>query len=204
MTLVKLCGLMREEDAAAANEAGPDLAGVILSPGFRRTVSHETARAIRNTLQETIPLCGVFVNAELEEILSCVRAGLIDAVQLHGSEDNTYIDALHQAVPGVSVIKAFLIHTPEDIQNANASHADLVLLDGGTGEGKGFDHPLTEGIRRPYLLAGGLNPENIAEAVQSFHPYGVDTSSGIETDRMKDPVKMKRFVETVRTEDNTQ
>ncbi len=204
MTLVKLCGLMREEDAAAANAAEPDLAGVILSPGFRRSVTHDTAREIRTVLKQTIPLCGVFVNAEPEEILSCISAGLIDAVQLHGKEDNAYIDALHQAVPGVTVIKAFLVRTPEDIQNANASHADLVLLDGGTGEGKGFDQSLTIGIRRPYLLAGGLNPENIAEAVRSLHPYGVDTSSGIETDRIKDPVKMKTFVQTVRTEDDRQ
>ncbi len=202
MTRVKLCGLMRPQDAEAANEAGPDFAGMILSPGFRRSVPRKTAAEIRRILRRDIVLCGVFVNPASEEIARYLNEGIIDAVQLHGREDDRFIDSLRSSYPSVPIIKAFVIRGPEDLRTAQESHADMILLDGGTGEGTSFDHRLLEGIRRDYILAGGLNPENAAGAVRDLHPFGLDTSSGIETDGQKDPAKMKAFVKAVRTEDS--
>ena len=202
MTVVKLCGIRNWKDALAVNASGADMAGVILSPGFRRSVTIGSARSIRQTLQDEIPLCGVFVNAEIGRIVSYTEQGLIDWIQLHGQETNDYIDTVHAHCSLQKVIKAFVVREASDIDRANASHADLVLLDGGTGEGKGFDLNLLAGIRRPYLLAGGLNPDNAAAAVRSLHPYGVDTSSGIETEGRKDPAKMAAFVQAVRKEDS--
>ena len=189
MTRVKLCGLMRPQDAAAANDAAPDLAGMIVSPGFRRSVSRDIAAKIRRTLSKEISLCGVFVNASLEEIESYLAEGLINAVQLHGDEDNKFIDA-------------FVIQGLDDIRKAEASHADLVLLDGGSGQGAAFDHSLLSGVSRDYILAGGLDPDNVGNLVRYLRPWGVDTSSGIETDGEKDPKKMTAFVKNVRTEDS--
>lgn len=202
MTRVKLCGLMRPQDAAAANDAAPDLAGMIVSPGFRRSVSRDIAAKIRRTLSKEISLCGVFVNASLEEIESYLAEGLINAVQLHGDEDNKFIDALRSAYPQIPVIKAFVIQGLDDIRKAEASHADLVLLDGGSGQGAAFDHSLLSGISRDYILAGGLDPDNVGNLVRYLRPWGVDTSSGIETDGEKDPKKMTTFVKNVRTEDS--
>lgn len=202
MTKVKLCGLMRMQDASAANEAAPDVAGMILSPGFRRSVSRDTAKQIRETLHRNIALCGVFVNASVEEIGSYLKEGLIDMVQLHGTEDDSFIDALRSAYPKTVIIKAFVIRSLQDIRHAEASHADFILLDGGTGEGAAFDHSLLSGIRRDYMLAGGLKSETVAPLVRRTRPWGVDTSSGIETDGQKDPEKMMAFVKNVRTEDS--
>ena len=201
MTVIKLCGLLTPDDAKTVNEVMADYAGVILSPGFRRSRTWETAAGIRAVLLPEIPLCGVFVNAPIEEIVPYVQDGIIRAVQLHGREDNSFIEKLRKEIGSAVIIKAFVIRSEEDVRNAADSSADLVLLDGGTGEGKGFDRTMIRGFDRPYLLAGGLNPENAAEAVRLLHPYGVDTSSGIETDGVKDPAKMKAFADAVRRED---
>ena len=204
MTYVKLCGLRSWRDALAFNESGADLAGMILSPGFRRSITSGNARGIRQALRDEIPLCGVFVNAEIGRIVSYTEQGLIDVIQLHGQESNDYIDTLRVHCPLQKIIKAFVVKSPADIEQANHSHADLVLLDGGTGQGDGFDYSLLEGMRRPYVLAGGLNSTNVAAVIRRYHPYGVDTSSGIETDGKKDPKKMTAFVDAVRREDDRQ
>lgn len=204
MTFVKLCGLRSWRDALAFNESGADLAGMILSPGYRRSITSGSARGIRQALRDEIPLCGVFVNAEIGRIVSYTEQGLIDVIQLHGQESNEYIDTIRMHCPLQKVIKAFVVKDASDIELANNSHADLVLLDGGTGQGNGFDYSLIEGMRRPYVLAGGLDSENVAAVIRRLHPYGVDTSSGIETDGKKDPKKMIAFVEAVRKEDSQQ
>ena len=197
MTKVKLCGLMSAEDAEYCNAVFPDLAGMILTPGFRRSVSPETAKEIRRTLHADIPLTGVFVNAKPDEITAFADCGIIQIVQLHGNEDAAYIRNLRM-VCTLPMIKAYRIAAPEDLQRAAESEADIVLLDSGTGTGKTFDHSLLGRFPRPYLLAGGLSPDNVAKAIAAHHPYGVDVSSGIETEGRKDAEKMQAFIQAVR------
>ena len=197
MTKVKLCGLMRPQDAEAVSAAGADFAGMILSPGFRRTVTRETAAAIRRALSPAIPAAGVFVNAEIAEIAAYAESGIIQLVQLHGDESAEYLKSLRK-ICSLPIIKAFRMRSPADTEAANRSEADLVLLDAGTGTGQAFDRSLLRGIARPYILAGGLTPENVASAVAAYHPFGVDVSSGTETDGQKDPAKIAAFVRAVR------
>lgn len=198
MIRVKLCGLMTVQDAAAANRCKPNYAGMILSPGFRRSVTPETAAAIRQTLDAEIPAVGVFVNAQPEEIARYADRGIIQTVQLHGGEDAAYLRSLRQICP-LPVIQAFRIGTAEDLRAAEQSEADLLLLDSGTGTGRRLDWNLLKGFSRPYLLAGGLTPENVADAVRMLHPSGADVSSGIETDGRKDFAKMLAFTKAVRS-----
>lgn len=197
MTKIKLCGLMSAQDAEAVNAAKPDYAGMILSAGFRRSITAETALDIRNTLDREIPLVGVFVNAKITEIAAYAERGTIQAVQLHGDEDAAYIAELRKCC-GLPVIKALRIAAPDDLTHAVQCTADFILLDSGTGSGRTFEWSLLRDFPRPFILAGGLSPENVRAAVELLHPCGVDTSSGIETNGKKDPAKMRAFVDAVR------
>ena len=197
MTKIKICGLMTPQDAAFVNAVQPDFAGMILSPGFRRTVTRETAAAIRKALDAAIPAVGVFVDADPADIAAYVNSGIIQTVQLHGHEDAAYIEKLRQ-MTDAHIFQAFRIRSAADVQQAEQSAADMILLDSGTGTGKVFDWSLLSDIRRPYLLAGGLHPGNVAEAVAALHPAGVDVSSGVETDGRKDFAKIQAFVRAVR------
>lgn len=203
MTKIKLCGLMRPQDAEAVNAVHSDLAGMILSPGFRRSVTAETAGRIRKTLADSIPAVGVFVNAQIAEITAFAERGIIQLVQLHGDEDAAYIRNLRM-VCTLPVIRAYQIHSAEDVQQAARSDADIVLLDSGTGSGRAFDHSLLRDFPRPFFLAGGLTPETAAEAIERYKPYGVDTSSGIETGGIKDIAKMRAFCAAVRQTERTE
>ena len=197
MTKLKICGLMSALDAAYVNAVQPDFVGLILSPGFRRTVTPEVAQAIRETLDPAVPAVGVFVNAKPEEIAAYASCGIIQYVQLHGEEDAQYLRELRR-ICRLPVIQAFKIRNAEDIRRAEQSEADLILLDSGTGTGKPFDWSLLHGIGRPYLLAGGISPENAGEVIAAFHPSGIDVSSGVETDGRKDPAKIRHLTEIVR------
>lgn len=197
MTKIKLCGLMSAQDAQYANEVRPDLAGMILTQGFRRSISAETAREIRAALDKRIPTVGVFVNAQIAEISAFASRDIIQFVQLHGAETAAFIRDLRM-VCTLPIIQAFRIAEKADVQRAEQSDADIVLLDSGTGTGKPFDHTLLEGFSRPYFLAGGLSPENAAALIAQHRPYGVDVSSGVETDGHKDFAKMRAFADAVR------
>ena len=197
MTKIKFCGLMSAQDAEYANALLPDLAGMILTAGFRRSVTAETAREIRKALDRRIPAVGVFVNAQIREITAFAERGVIQLVQLHGDEDAAYIRDLRM-VCTLPVIRAYRIETAADVQQAAHSDADIVLLDSGTGTGREFDHTLLRGFPRPFFLAGGLTPENAAAIIAAYHPYGVDVSSGIETDGRKDFEKMRAFAGSAR------
>ena len=199
-TRVKVCGLMHPEDAQAVSEAGADMAGVILSDGFYRSITREDARRIRSVLSDDIPLVGVFVNATPAEAASFVREGIIDAVQLHGEEDEDWVKAF-RSISAAPLIRAVKVTDKKTARKAFEFPASKILLDSGTGTGQTFDWSLLEGIKRPYLLAGGLAPDNVGEAVRSLRPWGVDVSSGVETDRRKDPEKIRAFVKAVREAD---
>ena len=133
---VKMCGMMRAEDILAANELAPDFVGCILAKGFRRTVSEEDAARFRSSLLPSIPLVGVFVNDPPKRAAELLNDGVINIAQLHGDEDNDYIDRLRDLTDGVCpIIKAFKVCSENDILKASGSSADLVLLDSGTGSG---------------------------------------------------------------------
>lgn len=196
MTLVKICGLTRLEDVEAVNALIPDMAGFVFYRPSRRCVSGDAARELGYGLSPSIVKVGVFVDEDPLVIADLVGSGIIDAVQLHGVEDGAYIHGLRRLVD-VPIIKTFLVRDPRDIGAANRSDADCVLLDAGMGSGMTFDWSLLDGMERDYILSGGLNPGNIRDAVEMLHPYGVDVSSGVETDGRKDPSKMSAFLRTV-------
>lgn len=148
---------------------------------------------MRNQLSETIPAVGVFVNEPIAHITALVQNGTIQLVQLHGQEDDSYIQQLRQYVQ-VPVIQAFSICTIEDTEKAQQSPADYILLDQGAGgTGQPFDWFVLQSMTRPYFLAGGLTTSNVGQAL-SYHPYAVDVSSGIETNGVKDKEKIKTFM----------
>lgn len=196
MSKIKLCSLRRLEDVDFANEVKPDYAGVILADPdrFHRAISREQAKAIRARLFPSIPLIGVFVNNSFNDVVSYVHEDIINMVQLHGSEPDDYINAVRFNA-GVPVFKAFQIRCQADVEQAVRSRADQVLLDSGSGSGKTFDWSVASHVRRPFILAGGLNPENLEQAIAQTHPWAVDISSGVETDGVKDLEKMRKAVE---------
>ena len=197
-TKIKLCGMMNPPDVITAMDLKVDYVGFILSEGFRRTIPLGTFCELESYLQgSSVKKVGVFVNEPIEGIMEYYEESL-DVIQLHGQEDARYIRTLRQHTKK-PIIKAFKITSAEDVQMANESIADYVLLDSGTGTGKTFDHSLIEGIDRPYFLAGGLTVQNVKEAIQSLHPYAVDASSCLETDGRKDKSKMTEFVRAIRS-----
>ena len=154
-------------------------------------------------MHEDIKVVGVFVDEDIENITYLSDEGIIDVIQLHGKENDDYIKRIKK-LTGKPVIKAFKIKSEEDILRANENIADFVLLDAGMGEGKSFDWKLIKGMNRPYFLAGGLDPDNVEEAVKTLKPFAVDVSSGIETEGKKDCEKMRDFLTLVRDAgDNT-
>ena len=196
---VKICGLRRPEDIAYINEVRPDFAGFICFPKSFRYVDSDMLRQLKAKLADGIKAVGVFVNEEIEVIVQLAAEGSIDMIQLHGQEDETYIARLRGRTDK-PLIKAFRIETAEDIKDANASSADYILLDHGAGgTGEAFDWSLLEDVDRPYFLAGGLNPENVQEAIARAgkHLFALDVSSGVETEKKKDREKIGRFMQTV-------
>ena len=201
MTRIKLCGLSRPCDIEAVNTLLPDYIGFVFAGKSRRYVSPEKAKTLREALNPAIKAVGVFVREEPAVVAGLLNEGVIDLAQLHGGEDEAYIARL-RALTDRPIIQAFRIDNPADLDRARASAADYILLDNGAGgTGAAFDWSLLRGFDRPYFLAGGLGPENVAEAVATLHPYAVDVSSGIETDGCKDISKMQAFVMAARAAD---
>ena len=198
---IKLCGLTRPCDIEAVNELQPDYIGFVFAKKSRRYVSPEKAEELKAMLAPGIQAVGVFVNEEPEQIAALLEAGTIDVAQLHGQESETEIRRLRELTDH-PLIQAFRIDTEQDVERANASTADYVLLDSGAGgTGTVFDWDLLQAIRRPYFLAGGLDTENLGTVKAKLNPYGADVSSGIETGGDKDKEKMTAFVAAARKED---
>lgn len=213
MQKIKLCGMMKPCDIEYANKVKPDFVGFIFA-NTRRKISATQAKEFREALDAEIPAVGVFVNEDISVITSLVQDGCIDMVQLHGEEDADYIRRLRE-VCDVPVIKAVKVQTVEQIRQAAELPVDYLLLDtyrkgvlGGTGGA--FDWELLRESRaaagdtlegelfgKPYFLAGGLHAGNLREAV-ALGSYGLDVSSGIETDGSKDFDKMVEVVNIVR------
>lgn len=199
MAKLKICGLTCEEDVAAVNEVRPDFAGFVIEvPGRRRSITVEQMKVLVKGLdKDTLPI-GVFVDAPPELPISLLRDGTLWAAQLHGNEDEEYIEKI-QNMTGKHVIKAFSIKTPEDVKRALKSPAHYILLDQGIGgTGEAFDWNLVPPVKRPFFLAGGLAPENLRAAIAALHPWAVDISSSLETNGKKDPEKIRRLFRMLR------
>ncbi|CDA14045.1 N-(5'-phosphoribosyl)anthranilate isomerase [uncultured Clostridium sp.] len=204
---IKLCGLKRIEDIEAVNEEKPDYIGFIFAKKSRRYVSTETAERLKQHLNPDIEAVGVFVNEDIDKVIEQAKKQVIDVIQLHGEEDVAYVKDLKKAVD-VLIIKAISMTKPDARQQINMweiSDVDYLLLDSGNGgTGEQFSYKLLQEIgnlKKPYFLAGGLNPENLENAVQqqqNNQPYALDLSSGIETNGIKDLDKIKKAVEAAR------
>ncbi len=199
MTKIKICGLSRPCDIEYVSEAKPDFCGFIINvPKSKRNVSPDTVRQLVKNLSSDVKPVGVFVNAPMDEIAALTEDGTLAYVQLHGKEDEAYIAALREKIH-VPIIQAFKVTCPEDVAHAQQSSADYILLDNGSGgTGKTFDWSHLRDITRPYILAGGLGPDNLGLAVSQLAPWGVDLSSGVETDGFKDKNKVLAAVQAVR------
>ena len=200
MTAIKMCGLTRECDIQAVNEIKPEYIGFVFWAKSKRYLSPEKALELKKQLDENIKAVGVFVDESVEKVAGLLENDIIDIAQLHGHENEDYIKNLRE-MTDKPMIQAFRIRSAGDIEKAVRSTADMILLDAGMGNGNVFDWSLIKNIQRPYFLAGGLNGENVAEAVKILKPYAVDVSSGIETDGLKDMKKMAEFSAVVRKEE---
>ena len=199
---IKICGITNEADAAAAVRAGADALGFIFYADSPRCVAPERAAEIVAGLPPFVVPVGVFVNAAAGDVDDICEAAGIQVVQLHGDETPGFCEAL--AGLKRPVIKAFRVRDASWRSDAAAYPVGAVLLDtfaedryGGTGTT--FDWRLVEGSPHRVILSGGLNPDNVAEAVRSVRPYGVDTGSGVEREPgRKDHGKIRAFVEAAR------
>ncbi|MBR1823269.1 MAG: phosphoribosylanthranilate isomerase [Ruminococcus sp.] len=196
-TLIKMCGLRTIDDMRWIWRLIPDYVGFVFAEKSRRYVTPKQAAVLADGLDERITPVGVFVDSSFEEINSIYDMGAIKIAQLHGNEPDELILRLQDA--GIKVIRAFQVKSEADIEAAEKSPADLVLLDSGKGSGETFDWSLIKQMSRPYFLAGGLDPKNVKQAIEALHPFAVDVSSGIETNGVKDCNKMMEFAYAVRS-----
>mgnify|MGYP002621675858 FL=1 len=195
MTKIKLCGLSRAEDILTVNELLPEFVGFVFYEKSKRYITPEKAAALKNILDKKISAVGVFVNEKISTVAEIAK--FLDLIQLHGAEDENYISELKKFTEK-KIIQAFKIKTADDLNFAKNSIADFILLDSGAGTGEIFNWQLLKNFDREYFLAGGLNVENVSDAVKNLKPFAVDVSSGIETGGVKDAAKMKKFVGAVR------
>ncbi|MGN1403004.1 MAG: phosphoribosylanthranilate isomerase [Ruminococcus sp.] len=203
---LKFCGIRRKEDVIYCNVLQPDYMGMILSPGYRRSVTTAAAAALAKEKHTFIAAVGVFVNASAEEIARVLRTVPLDVIQLHGTENAGMIAKLRE-MTGLPIWKAVRVQSEKEIRQAERLGADQLVLEGhvpgqvgGTGQTANWELIAKAAPQMPYFLAGGLKPENIQDAVETLHPAGIDLSSGIETDGVKDYEKMKEIVKIVRGE----
>jgi phosphoribosylanthranilate isomerase len=197
--IIKICGITTMEEALAVEEYGADWIGFVFAPS-RRQIALEQAAKICQRLSH-VKKVGVFVDAPLASVAEAVQCCALDLVQLHGQESASYCEQV-----SVPVIKA--VHIGESVPVFLPGKVDWLLFDtvsagqrGGTG--KAFDWQSYYGLRKeakvPVLLAGGLTAHNVGEAIERFHPDGVDVSGGVETEGLKDLTKIREFIAAVRS-----
>lgn len=215
---VKMCGISKVETIPAVVEAKPDYMGLVFAPS-KRQVTVDQAKTLVEELHkqytkrynngaeqsnnDEIKTVGVFVNETLDNLVSIATETNLDAVQLHGDEDEAFIQSL-KGRTNVEIWKAVQIRSAADAEAWIDSSADMLLFDayhkderGGTGEV--FDWSSLDEFERPFMLAGGIDSTNVARAIRTVRPYGIDISSGIETEGVKDDEKIKAFTNIVRT-----
>lgn len=213
---VKICGITSIEDARAAWQVGADALGFVFATSPRE-ITFDRAREIRRTLPPFIAAVGLFVNTDAARIVASVEEVGLHAVQLSGDESPEDVrglrEALNRSFPGasVSLMKSVRLGTPSDIDTARLyePHVDSLLFDsykpgmyGGTGQA--FEWEWLQGASgpqfgKPIIVAGGLRPDNVYEAIHRMNPFAVDVSSGVESaPGKKDPHKMEQFMAEVR------
>ena len=212
-TTVKICGVRRLEDALVAAEADADFFGMVFVPGRRRRIEPEAARIItggvRDGDREAPKSVGLFGDQPLDEVLATIALADLDYTQLCGDEPLDYCRTVLRHAGVIKVIHVSDDDHPDAVADridAFAAAGCTVTLDsqvaglhGGTGQS--FDWSIAAHLAaggRSFLLAGGLTPENVAEAVSVVRPWGVDVSSGVETDGIQDPAKITQFVANAR------
>lgn len=201
---IKFCGIRRLEDVAAVNLCQPDYMGMILSGGFRRSISQEQAQRLVQEKSDAIAAVGVFVNESSEIICRMAEQLHLQVIQLHGNESAEQIQTLQQKT-GLPVWKALRIGTLEELEAAGTNPADCLILEGKTGAGIGgtgvcadWELLARHSWNRSFFLAGGLQPENVLEAIATVSPTGVDFSSGIEENGVKSLRRMKQLMTLIR------
>ena len=215
---VKMCGISKVETIPAVVEAKPDYMGLVFAPS-KRQVTVDQAKILVEELHrgyakkygsdtkhdknDTIKTVGVFVNETVDNLVTIANEANLDAVQLHGDEDETFIQSLKERT-SVEVWKAVQIRSAADVEKWIDSSADMLLFDayhkderGGTGEV--FDWSSLDAFERPFMLAGGIDSTNVARAIRTVRPYGIDISSGIETNGVKDDEKITAFTKIVKS-----
>ena len=213
---VKMCGISKVETIPAIVDAKPDYMGLVFAPS-KRQVTVDQAKILVEELHrgyakkygsdtehdknDTIKTVGVFVNETVDNLVTIANEANLDAVQLHGDEDEAFIQSLKERT-NVEVWKAVQIRSAADVEKWIDSSADMLLFDayhkderGGTGEV--FDWSSLDAFERPFMLAGGIDSTNVARAIRTVRPYGIDISSGIETNGVKDDEKIKAFTKIV-------
>ena len=208
---VKMCGISKVETIPAVVEAKSDYMGLVFAPS-KRQVTVEQAEILVEELHKqcinhydtkVVKTVGVFVNETLDNLVRIADTANLDAVQLHGDEDETFIQSLKERT-NVEVWKAVQIRSAADVEKWIDSSADMLLFDayhkderGGTGEV--FDWSSLDAFERPFMLAGGIDSTNVARAIRTVRPYGIDISSGIETNGVKDDEKITAFTKIVKS-----
>lgn len=204
MIKIKICGLKRKEDIRYVNELKPDYIGFVFADS-KRKVDKDTAKELKNLLDDDIMSVGVFVDEDIKLVTELVKDKVIDIVQLHGNEDENYIRSLKDKLDNdVSIIKAIKVKTRKDIIEGIKYDVDYLLLDTyvenmAGGSGKEFDKSLIPDDMNDFFLAGGLNADNLKETIVNYHPFAVDLSSGVETDGVKDKDKIKQVIDIVKS-----
>lgn len=198
MVKIKICGLRRLEDVEIVNKYKPDYVGFVFADS-KRKVSHEIASKMKDNLSSDIISVGVFVDAPQDEILELFNDDVIEIAQLHGREDEDYINRLKESTNNeLKIIKAIEMSGDEDLSKYDNSPADYLLLDSGKGSGKTFDWQLIRtDLKKEFFLAGGINSTNVKKAIEEFDPYAIDLSSSLETNDYKDENKIKEIMEAI-------
>ncbi|SEE43736.1 phosphoribosylanthranilate isomerase [Arthrobacter alpinus] len=199
---VKICGLQTAETVDAAVQAGADAIGFIFAPGSPRTISAETASELVRQVPQDVETVGVFRNQDIDEVIDMARTAGVTTVQLHGDESLADMQALHGA--GFRTLRAFSVDAYNALDDGQRLSwaAERILLDAvEPGAGIAFDASSLEngGPQGFWLLAGGLNPANVASLVHALSPTGVDVSSGVESRRgVKDSQLIRDFIHAAR------
>jgi len=207
MTRIKICGLTRKQDALLAAELGADAVGFVFAPGSKRKADPEAVAEIIAELPPFVTTVGVFQNQPIEEVRKIARDCALDAIQLHGNEDFSYLNAL-----GPKTYKAFALSCREDLEKirhfsdppprAFLLDACSGALTGGTGKTFNWDWAVEAKQFGKVILAGGLSPDNVAQAIKAVRPWCVDAASGTEkAPGIKDPELLKMFMKAAKSID---
>ncbi len=210
---LKICGLKREEDVDYVNQFKPDYAGFVFA-GEKRKIDFDTAQKLKRRLSPEIPSVGVFVNADISFIVRLAEEGIVDMIQLHGDEDLNYITELRKCLEKSDknippIIKSVRVKNVTQILEDEKLPVDYLLLDAFHeneygGSGKVFDHTLIPELTKPYILAGGIDSNNVTDILKTLSarnrsPVCVDVSSSVETNGFKDKAKIQQLVQIVKT-----